>query len=638
MLSLLAALSLPLALVNAYANPSPCTGDCWAHDPGLWRRDDGTYFLFSTAGGIQVSSAPALNGPWTRVGEALPGGSSVNHPGSTNLWGDEYYMYYAVSTLGSQNSVIGVATSKTMEPGSWTDHGSTGLSSDGSQGYNTIDANWIKIGDQGLLTFGSYWQGLYQINMDSPLKAGTAAAANIAYNGTAPHAIEAPYLFHYLDFYYLFFSSGRANGYETNFPPQGEEYRINVCRSSTGRGDFVDKNGVSCLESGGTTVLASHDNVYGPGGQVPIHRSNKTKKKKNTRFPAFEEKTWPEKPSLIHHQHVFSHLHDLTTTMADYEDTIEVDWGVATPDLTDDTSSEASTSLRSTVLEYEFRHGRRYHSTHAGNYHFPNDEVEQERLDMVHHIYYRLLHNRLFLAPIDLAGKRILDIGTGTGVWAIHLGDEYPAAEAIVGNDISPIQPRWVPPNVKFYIDDVERDWVDGQKYDLIHCRYMAGSIKDWPRLIRQCFGNLKPGGYLELQESVNTLYAEDDSLPPDCNTVKMMDALKEGCLRIGQTMDPAPHMHGWVEDAGFTIVDERKFKLPLGNWPRNKRLKECGSFNRVNFVEGVDAFTASILPDILGWRKEEVVVLNAAVRREVMANTMHALFDFLVIVAQKPM
>ncbi|KJK64015.1 Methyltransferase domain protein [Aspergillus parasiticus SU-1] len=324
--------------------------------------------------------------------------------------------------------------------------------------------------------------------------------------------------------------------------------------------------------------------------------------------------------------------------MADYEDTIEVDWGLPTPDLTDDTSSEASTSLRSTVLAYEFRHGRRYHSNHAGNYHFPNDEVEQERLDMVHHIYYRLLHNRLFLAPIDLVGKRILDIGTGTGVWAMHLGDEYPTAEAIVGNDISPIQPQWVPPNVKFYIDDVERDWVEGQKYDLIHCRYMAGSIKDWPRLIRQSFRHLRPGGYLELQESINTLYSEDDSLPPDCDTVRMMDALKEGCLRIGQTMDPAPNMHDWVEDAGFTIVDERKFKLPLGNWPKDKRLKECGSFNRVNFVEGVDAFTASILPDILGWRKEEVMVLNAAVRREVMANTMHALFDFLVIVAQKPM
>ncbi|KAF7585875.1 hypothetical protein BBP40_009950 [Aspergillus hancockii] len=319
-------------------------------------------------------------------------------------------------------------------------------------------------------------------------------------------------------------------------------------------------------------------------------------------------------------------------------ESIEIDWDdVATPPLTEDNISDASTSLRSTILQYEYRHGRRYHSAHAGNYHFPNDEAEQDRLDVVHHIYYRVLNDRLFLAPIDPAGKRILDIGTGTGVWATHLGDEFPSATAIVGNDISAIQPQWVPPNVRFYVDDVERDWIETEEYDYIHCRYMAGSIKDWPRLIRQCYENLKPGGWLELQESINTLYSEDGTLPPDCYTVKMMDALKEACLRIGQTMDPAPHMKGWVEDAGFTSVDEQTFPLPLGSWPKDQRLKEIGRFNAVNFVEGVDAFTASLLPEVLGWRQEEVIVLNAGVRREVMAKTMHALFDFLVIVAQKP-
>ncbi|KAE8381880.1 glycosyl hydrolase [Aspergillus bertholletiae] len=622
MLSLLAALSLPLALVHAYADPNACSGNCWAHDPGLWQRDDGKYFLFSTGNGIHISSADALQGPWTEVGYALPDGSSIDHDGNTNLWAPDvhsqdgkYYMYYAVSTLGSQNSVIGVASSTTMEPGSWTDHGTTGLSSDGSQGYNTIDANWLQVGDQQVLSFGSYWQGLFQVDLAGPLKIGSTAPTHLAYNATGNHAIEASFIFHYNDFYYLFFSSGKANGYDANFPAQGEEYRINVCRSSTAQGGFVDQNGVSCLESGGTTVLASHGNVYGPGGHAPIDLRGSLTKKTKRGSPAFSEQTWPEKPST---QHVSSHVH-ITTTMADYEDAVEVDWGEEPPGLTDDTSSEASTN-------------------HAGNYHFPNDEVEQERLDMVHHIYYRLLDNRLFLAPIDLAEKRILDIGTGTGVWAIHLGDEYPAAEAIVGIDISPIQPQWVPPNVKFYIDDIEKDWVEGHKYDLLHCRYMAGSIKDWPRLMKQCSENLNPGGYLELQESINTLYSEDDSLPPECFTVRMMDTLKDGCLRIGQTMDPAPNMHGWVEDAGFTIVDEGKLKLPLGNWPKDRRLKECGSFNRVNFVEGVDAFTASILPDILGWRKEEVAMLNAGVRREVMANTMHALFDFLVIVARKPM
>jgi methylase of polypeptide subunit release factors len=95
---------------------------------------------------------------------------------------------------------------------------------------------------------------------------------------------------------------------------------------------------------------------------------------------------------------------------------------------------------------------------------------------MMYHVFYRVLENRLILAPIDPNGLDILDIGTGTGIWAIAVGDQYSHAN-IVGNDLSPIQPDWVPPNVKFVVDDVEADWAEPIQYDHIHCRYMAGSI-----------------------------------------------------------------------------------------------------------------------------------------------------------------
>ncbi|KAE8356083.1 glycosyl hydrolase [Aspergillus coremiiformis] len=274
-LSFLSAITFPLALDQAYGNPGPCSGNCWAHDPGLWQREsDGKYFLFSTGKGIHISSADNLGGPWAEIGYALPSGSTIAHGGNDDLWAPDvhyedgtYYMYYVVSTLGSRSSVIGVATSTTMEPGSWTDHGSTGLSTDGSQKYNAIDANWIQVDDTSILNFGSYWNGLYQVDMASPLKIEDGAPNNIAYNASGDHAIEASFLFHYGDFYYLFFSSGQASKYETDRPAPGDEYRINVCRSESAREDFVDKDGVPCLESGGTTVLASHDYVYAPGGQ-----------------------------------------------------------------------------------------------------------------------------------------------------------------------------------------------------------------------------------------------------------------------------------------------------------------------------------------------------------------------------------
>ncbi|KAF9890155.1 hypothetical protein FE257_006316 [Aspergillus nanangensis] len=300
--------------------------------------------------------------------------------------------------------------------------------------------------------------------------------------------------------------------------------------------------------------------------------------------------------------------------------------------------SSSNTSLSSTVQQYEFKHGRRYHGYQAGSYHFPNDQREQDRLDMIHHLYYRVMNNRLFMAPIDPRGMRILDIGTGTGIWPLQLGDEHPGAQLIVGNDLSPIQTAWVPSNVKFVVDDVEKDWVEHEPYDYIHCRYMAGSIKDWPRLIRQCYDNLKPGGWLELQESANVMYSEDGSLQPGHYMTKMMDGLIEACQKIGRTMDPAPDMENWVKEAGFATVQKHKFKIPVGSWPKDPRLKECGSFMRVNFVEGVEAFTASLFTEVLGWTLEEVQVLNAGVRNESLRNDVHAIFDFFVFAAQKPL
>lgn len=45
-----------------------------------------------------------------------------------------------------------------------------------------------------------------------------------------------------------------------------------------------------------------------------------------------------------------------------------------------------------------------------------------------------------------------------------------------------------VPPNVEFYVDDLEDPWTSDQKFDLIFSRFMTGSIKDWPRYFKQCY------------------------------------------------------------------------------------------------------------------------------------------------------
>jgi ubiquinone/menaquinone biosynthesis C-methylase UbiE len=73
----------------------------------------------------------------------------------------------------------------------------------------------------------------------------------------------------------------------------------------------------------------------------------------------------------------------------------------------------------------------------------------------------------------------VLDLGTGTGIWAIDFADAFPNTQ-VTGTDISPIQPSWVPPNLKFEIEDFTEEWTfPGNTFDYIHMRYLYGSVPD---------------------------------------------------------------------------------------------------------------------------------------------------------------
>lgn len=68
-----------------------------------------------------------------------------------------YYAYYAVSVSGSMDSGIGLATSTSMDPGTWTDQGQVFATKTGDP-YNAIDPT-LTIDENGipLLTWGTLW-------------------------------------------------------------------------------------------------------------------------------------------------------------------------------------------------------------------------------------------------------------------------------------------------------------------------------------------------------------------------------------------------------------------------------------------------------------------------------------------------
>ncbi|KAI1503466.1 glycosyl hydrolase [Biscogniauxia marginata] len=274
--AILSGLSPLLGTAFGYGNPGACSGTCVnTHDPSIIRRSDGTYFRFSTGGKIAVHTAPDITGPWTYKGAALPDGSSIDLAGNDDLWapdvvqiGSTYYLYYSVSSFGVQDSAIGVATSTSLDVNTWTDLGSTGIRSSSSKPYNAIDANLINAGGTYLLTFGSFWGDIYQVPMAStPTKvASGGSSTQISYDPVTT-AEEGAFIFKNGNYYYLFYSKGQCCGYDSNKPAAGAEYKIMVCRSTSATGGFVDASGKACTSGGGTVVLESHGNVYGPGGQ-----------------------------------------------------------------------------------------------------------------------------------------------------------------------------------------------------------------------------------------------------------------------------------------------------------------------------------------------------------------------------------
>ncbi|GME21989.1 methyltransferase domain-containing protein [Neofusicoccum parvum] len=306
---------------------------------------------------------------------------------------------------------------------------------------------------------------------------------------------------------------------------------------------------------------------------------------------------------------------------------IEVDSGFETDSAigsVDDQLSAFSQSLTSSVTAYLIEYGRRYHAYKDGSYFMPNDENEQDRLDLLHHMLMVLFDRKLIFAPITKNPERILDVGTGTGIWAIGVADQYPQAE-ILGNDLSPVQPQWVPPNVKFEVDDVEAPWTHVKPFDLIFARYLDGAISDWPTLVSNMFSRLKPGGWVELQGFDAHYKSDDGTFKPDAFLGQFVATIEEGCKKIGKEMYTGPTFERLLKDAGFVNVYVQMYKLPLGPWPKDKKMKEVGMLNLMQVLEGMEAFSYRLFVNMLGWKLDEVQVFIAKTIKEMKSKTYHA-------------
>ncbi|WP_342554579.1 glycoside hydrolase family 43 protein [Paenibacillus sp. FSL R7-0652] len=251
------------------------SGDIAVHDPTLIKEGN-SWYTFSTGPGIQVLKSD--NGTsWYRVPQIFlkePSWWNSAVPGQKDLdvwapdvqrYNGKVWLYYSISTFGSNRSAIGLASANSVGAGQWKDEGLV-LQSTTSNNYNAIDPELvIDASGNPWLAFGSFWSGLKIVKLDKNTMKPTGGISSIAARPNNGGAIEAPSIVYRNGYYYLFASiDSCCKGVNST-------YKMVYGRSASITGPYVDKNGVNMMNGGGTVLDAGNVRWKGPGGQDVVN-------------------------------------------------------------------------------------------------------------------------------------------------------------------------------------------------------------------------------------------------------------------------------------------------------------------------------------------------------------------------------
>jgi arabinan endo-1,5-alpha-L-arabinosidase len=271
----------------------------FTHDPSIAREGD-TYYVFATGhapggGQFAVRCSHDLT-EWKLCGHIfneIPEWIRTVSPRTKELWAPDvsyfngkFHLYYAYSAFGVNTSGIALATNETLDPTNpkyaWKDEGLV-LKSTESDDFNAIDPN-IVLDSKGQpwLSFGSFWSGIKMRKIDpatgKPDPADStihSLASRLRPANPEParpglpadwQAVEAPFIVHHGDFYYLFVS------FDLCCRGTKSTYRTMVGRAKKVTGPYLDANGVPMLQGGGTELLKANSRWLGPGGESVLQR------------------------------------------------------------------------------------------------------------------------------------------------------------------------------------------------------------------------------------------------------------------------------------------------------------------------------------------------------------------------------
>ncbi|QSS59193.1 TAM domain methyltransferase [Histoplasma capsulatum] len=320
--------------------------------------------------------------------------------------------------------------------------------------------------------------------------------------------------------------------------------------------------------------------------------------------------------------------------------------------------------IHNAIFTAVLQNGRRYHGLKDGSYF------------LLHFIYRCVLSRRLYCAPIDPNPRRVLDLGTGTGNWAIEFADQHQKSQ-VLGTDLSPIQRISIPLNCTFEIDDFEAEWpyivaatddthapkppspradnriddihnndnlttsVPTQAtspilFDFIHTREITGSVHNYSKLFERAYRHVAPGGYLEMQSMEANFFSDDGTHERAVTAMQWQRLLVEASRRFGKELGVEGGWKEGMEQAGFVDVEEVVFKVPLSPWPKDARMKDLGRYQATHVQEMLQSYSLALFTRVLEWSKEELDVLLRAVGNDLKDMRSHLYTKVRVVYGRK--
>ncbi|KII84263.1 hypothetical protein PLICRDRAFT_46117 [Plicaturopsis crispa FD-325 SS-3] len=210
--------------------------------------------------------------------------------------------------------------------------------------------------------------------------------------------------------------------------------------------------------------------------------------------------------------------------------------------------------------------------------------------------------------------KRVLDIGSGSGIWAVEIAETFPHVD-VVGFDLAKNKYETLPTNCRFDRGNVELGIPQYRGlFDVVHCRSVAAHLTDPIGLLKSIGESLKPGGLLLLVDGSYNVYGSQKQpllpiLPPfDSPRPPVHEQTTHSYFRgwmeiwkdlAGNGIIPATKSaDDIIKDDGQFADDVRTIDLygPVG-WPGHDGTEqELGAILKQNLTEFVQASKPAFL------------------------------------------